>query len=111
MTVDEPTDHRVQENDESGAQGRDEEEELLPMGHLLGGILASGSNQVEHCEGRETHCSINLRSWKAFEGVDDHPVGGRARIKARDAHHTGDLTNRNVQGRTRHIGRDRHQRD
>lgn len=58
MTVHQPTDHRVEQDDERGSQRGDEEKGLSAIGVLLGCVGASRADEIQHGQGRQSHGRI-----------------------------------------------------
>ena len=104
MTVHQPTDHGVQENDESGPKGSDEEEGLAATRQASGSKGTCVSNDVEHGQGRQAHGGIDLGATKMLEGVDGDLIRSLAIGEADDTHQTGQLSDGDVDGRSGHEG-------
>lgn len=106
MTIDQPADEGVQENDKSCAKSRDEEKRLGSIGKALRQLVACESDEVEQEECSEAHSGVNLGVSKVFQGVDDDQVGGRSRVEALDldSHHCRHLADRDTQCGAGHEG-------
>lgn len=111
MPVDQPTDHGVKQDHEGRSKSGEEEEELGFAGHFLGAKVTNGSDGIEHEQSGHTHGGVEVTSSEMFEDVDDHFVRGLSRVESGDAHHRWELTNGDVNCRTRHERRNCRQRD
>lgn len=111
VSVDEPTDHGVKQEHKYRSECRNEKDCLLSAGVLLSRKIADRSNEVKQEESCKTHRSIEFGVWKMFEGVDNDFVGCGTSVKACNAHHGGNLSSSNVDGRTGHEGGDGNKRD
>lgn len=98
VSVDKPADHGVQKDDEGGAQGGDEEPHLLLSGLLLGHCSAGIADEVEQGQSGKAHGCVEIGLAEVLQGVDDHFVGGLARVESCNAHHSWHLTGGNIDG-------------
>lgn len=109
--VDAGTDARVQQDDKSSAQRRNEEEQLGAMGLLLGEVGADAADEVQHDERAEANGRIEVGVGKPLECVDDDLVRRLAGLDVGNSHELGDLANGDVDGGARHEGADGGQGD
>ncbi len=111
MSVDQPTDHGVKQDDKSGPKCGDEEECLSSIGHPSCCEIASTPYEVQHSQSRQPHRGIDLSMLKILQSINDDFVSGSPIVDVGDAHQCGYLTDCNIQGRTSHISGNSSQRD
>ncbi len=103
--VDQPADHGVQQDDKDGPQGGEEKGQALVSRPAFCSVRAGHPYNVEHCQSRQAHGSVQSGARQALKGVDQDDIGCIASGKARDAHHGRNLADTNVDGGSRHKGR------
>ena len=111
MSVDEPADEDVQNDDEGHAEGRDEEPRLGAAGVLPAHEVAEPADEVEAKQGSHAHGSVQLRPRQRFQSVDDDKIGCLARVDTGNAQQAGDLANGDADGRPCHESADGHEGD
>lgn len=106
VSVDQPTDHCVKQDDKDSPQSGQEEEHFSAVWHLTSSVVQGTPNGVKKKKRCEAHGSIEFAMSEIFQRVDDNSVSRSSRVeKITDAHQCRNLTNGNVDGRTRHESR------
>lgn len=111
VDVDASADSSVQQDDEGGSQGGDEEVQLGALRLALGESRADGADAVEHDQGGQAEGGVDLGGAEVLEGVDDDLVRGSTRVDALDAHELGDLAGGDGDAGASHEGADGGKRD
>lgn len=112
VSVDQPTNHCVKQDDKGSPQSGQEEEHFSSVWHLTGSVIQGTPDGIEKKKRSQAHGSIELAMSEVFQRVNDDSVSRSSRIeKIADAHQRRNLTNGNVEGRTCHESRDGGQRD
>lgn len=74
MSVDEPADHGIEQDDKGHSQGRDEEPHLASIGLSLGHIVAEEANDIENNESTQAHGCIKSGMAQILEDIDEDLV-------------------------------------
>ena len=107
VAIDQPADHRVQQDDKCSPQGAQKEEQLSSLGLLASCVIEGTPNSIESKQSCQTHGSIELAVLEVFKGIDNYPVSRSSRVeKIADTHQGRNLTSGNVDSRTCHECRD-----
>lgn len=102
MAVHQPTDHRVEEDDERGSEGGQEEVGLAALRVPFGRIAARKADEIQQQQGGQSHGRVQLGPFEMLQGVDDDPIRVITRVESRDAHQVRNLAHGDVDGRSRH---------
>jgi hypothetical protein len=86
MSIYQPTDHSVEQNDECRTESSQKEEELLLARILLRCKLACVLDKVQHEEGSKPHRGVQVGSSKVLQCVDHHLVCDIASVETRNTH-------------------------
>lgn len=111
VDVDASADSSVQQDDEGGSQGGDEEVQLGALRLALGEGRADGADAVEHDQGGQAEGSVDLGGAEVLEGVDDDLVRGSTCVDALDSHELGNLAGGDGDAGASHEGADGGERD
>ncbi len=111
MTIDQPADQGIEQDNKGGPKCGDKEERLLPVLQAISKISTKITIAVEQEQCGQTERGIKFGVIEVLESVDDHSVGGSSCIKARDSHQSRHLANCDVDRRACHEGRYCGQRD
>lgn len=111
MPIDQPTDHRVQQDDKCRPQRREKEEELGSAGHSPGTEVAHGPDRIQHHQCGQTHGRVQFGSSEMFQNIDHDFVRGCSRVESCNPHQGWDLADGDVERRARHEGGNGGQRD
>lgn len=112
MSINQPADQCVKQDDKYSPQGGQEEERLSSVRHPASSEIEATPNGIKSEKSCQTHGSIKLAVFEVFQRVNDDPVSSSSGVeKSADTHHRRNLTSGNVNGRTGHERRDGGQRN
>ena len=108
VSVDQPTDQGVQQDDEDSPQSIHEEKQTRSTGDLLRQIQEGILENVEEEQTCQAQCSIQLSLVQVLQGIDHDLVSRPTTVDIcrADTHQCRNLSDSNVEGRSSNIRAD-----